>query len=173
MPLHERCSVLQRGCLPRSCAAPFLVNSSFPGPPLAGAVWTGLAVGGQGPGTPRPWLLGLLRGSQGLAQTRAASQRWQLWQKGQLFPLLFRESIFKLSYKAAVMKHNTAEARGQKWDFVGQDWLIQPLGTLGRNSSLSPPPAGQDCLLVSVVPAGSCLFPKQDLGSRTLASPTD
>lgn len=171
--MHERCSVLQRGCLPRSCAAPFLVNSSFPGPPLAGAVWTGLAVGGQGPGTPRPWLLGLLRGSQGLAQTRAASQRWQLWQKGQLFPLLFRESIFKLSYKAAVMKHNTAEARGQKWDFVGQDWLIQPLGTLGRNSSLSPPPAGQDCLLVSVVPAGSGLFPKQDLGSRTLASPTD
>lgn len=171
--MHERCSVLQRGCLPRSCAAPFLVNSSFPGQPLAGAVWTGLAVGGQGPGTPRPWLLGLLRGSQGLAQTRAASQRWQLWQKGQLFPLLFRESIFKLSYKAAVMKHNTAEARGQKWDFVGQDWLIQPLGTLGRNSSLSPPPAGQDCLLVSVVPAGSGLFPKQDLGSRTLASPTD
>ena len=115
----------------------------------------------------------LLRGSQGLAQTGAASQRWRLWQKGQLFPLLFGESIFELSYKAAVMKHNTAEARGQRWDFVGQDWLIQPLGTLGRDSSLSLPPAGQDCLLVSVVPAGSGLLPRQDLGSRTLASPTD
>lgn len=45
LPLHERCSVLQRGCLPWSSAAPFLVNSSFPGLPLARAVWTGLAAG--------------------------------------------------------------------------------------------------------------------------------
>lgn len=45
LPLHERSSVLQRGCLPRSSAAPFLVNSSFPGPPRAGAVRTGLAAG--------------------------------------------------------------------------------------------------------------------------------
>lgn len=44
LPLHERCSVLRRGCLPRSSAAPFLVNSSFPGLPLAGgAVRTELA----------------------------------------------------------------------------------------------------------------------------------
>lgn len=35
MPSHECCSVLQRACLPRSSAAPFLVNSSFPGLPGA------------------------------------------------------------------------------------------------------------------------------------------
>ena len=114
LPLHKRCSVLQRGCLPRSCAAPFLVNSSFPGLPLAGAVWTGLVAGGQSPGTPRPWPPGLLRGSQGLAQTGAASQRWRLWQKGQLFSLLLGESILQLSYKAAVMKHTTGLKPGDR-----------------------------------------------------------
>lgn len=164
LPLHERCSVLQRGCLPRAAPLHFLVNSSFPGARrLTGAVWTGLT-GGQGPGRPRPWLLGLLQGSQGLAQTRAASQGSAL-AKGQLFPLLFGESIFELSYKAAVMKHNTAEARGQKWDFVGQDWHSQPLGTLGRNSSLSLPPAGQDCLLV-VWCLGLRPVPKAGLGVK-------
>lgn len=88
-----------------------------------------------------------------------------------VIPFALLENRLELSYKAAVMKHNTAEARGQKWTFVGQDWLIQPLGTLGRNSSLSLPPAGQDCLLVSVVPQAPACSCEAGLGVKDTGLP--
>lgn len=68
MPLHERCSLLQRACLPPSSAAPFLVNSSFPGPPRAQEQrgQGGLLAAGRAQGRPRPTQQpGLLQGQAG------------------------------------------------------------------------------------------------------------
>lgn len=83
LPLHERSSVLQRGCLPRSGAAPFLVNSSFPGPASRGS---------------RADRAGRPGDAQATAARRgAASSRWRLPQKGQLSTVCFKEFFLKPS----------------------------------------------------------------------------
>lgn len=78
-------------------------------------------------------------GQPGLTQLAIASRMWQLWQKDQLQALLFGESTLRPSYKATVLKHHTAEARGQNRDLVGQDWPVQPLSTPGKDSLPSQP----------------------------------
>lgn len=93
LPLHERCSVRQRGCLPRSSAAPFLVNSSFPGLALAGAVRRGLAE--PSPGTrPSP---------SSFSKVAAPTES--------LLPL----SLWRICSQTDCHKTQHAETRGRQW----------------------------------------------------------
>lgn len=110
LPLHERCSVRQRGCLPRSSAAPFLVNSSFPGPAL-GARRSGAAgAGGPSPGS-------LLLGSRDSPNSEQLLKGGGCHRKAG-YPLAFGESILK----PTVIKHNTpkpGDGSGALWAKTG------------------------------------------------------
>lgn len=99
LPLHERCSVLQRGCLPRSSAAPFLVNSSFPGPPRSSSA--ARAQGGRGQGQGRP---ASCRAAGSAARPGAASQRWRLLQEGRLPPTPPHPYFFKTLFSSQAIK---------------------------------------------------------------------
>lgn len=100
LPLHERSSARQPGCLPWSGAAPFLVNSSFPGLPLACWLAGARAARAQG-----------CRGRHSLlgGQPEPAPFAKRLLQGGQLTALwLLGESLLKGRAKAIVIKAHTA-----------------------------------------------------------------
>lgn len=139
-----------------SGAAPFLVNPSFPGLPLAGAVWQ---AGGARP-----------RDAKARNRPPAGRQDPPDWeqllpqQKGRLPPALWRSSSQTACYKS----HNTeaGDSRGALGTETGQSSLsASPLET-AHVSATGP---SRDSLLVITAAARPSLLPGQVLGPRILS----
>lgn len=117
LPLHERCSVLQRGCLPWSSAAPFLVNSSFPGLPLAGALWPGWRGKAQGCQGPQPGLLQGLQDPPSEEQLLAPAGR----------PAA--QSLWRICSQTDCYETHNTLSQGTAVGPVDQDWPISLSGS--------------------------------------------
>lgn len=166
LPLHERCSVLQRGCLPRSSAAPFLVNSSFPGRRARrSSADRGLAAGRvqgrQGHRTRQQRQRGLLQGQAGPGVLSLAGSR----KTGG--PLCFLKNLF--SNRAIKQRpSDTQHSRSQGTEAgPGEPTPAKPASwdpREGQRAASCPRCRQGSLLLVHAMRAGSGLL-------RTLRSP--